>query len=46
MLADFYAHTFFDDPKAADAVEDEDFSIDEVASIIGANNPDDWEELK
>lgn len=44
-MADFYAHTFHDDPKAMDEVEDEDFNIDDVASIIGANDPGDWEEL-
>lgn len=45
MLADYYAHTYFDDPKAAETVEDDDFNIDDVASIIGAENPDDWEQL-
>lgn len=46
MLTDYYAHTYYDDPKAAEStVEDDDFNIDDVASIIGANNPDDWEEL-
>lgn len=45
MLADYYAHTFYDDPKAADAIEDDDFNPDDVASIIGASAPDDWEEL-
>lgn len=45
MLADYYAHTFYDDPKAADEVEDDDFNPDEVAQIIGATDPGDWEEL-
>ena len=47
MLADYYAHTYYDDPKAAEAVEDDDFDIDSVADQIGAGRaPDDWEDLK
>lgn len=46
MLADYYAHTYYDDPKAAEAIEDDGFDPDEVASIISANNQDDWEDLK
>jgi hypothetical protein len=45
MLADYYAHLFHDDPKSLEDVEDDDFNPDEVAELIGANNPDDWEEV-
>lgn len=45
MMADFWAHTFHDDPKAAEEIEDEDFDPSEVASQIGAEQPDDWEAL-
>lgn len=44
-MADYYAHLYWDDPKAADEVEDDDFNPDEVAELIGQNNPDDWEDL-
>lgn len=46
MLADYYAHTYYDDPKAVEEVEDEDFNVDEVADIIGADAPNDWEDLE
>ena len=49
MLADFWAHTFEDDPKALDEIEDEDFNPDDVADLIGAPppvEPDDWEDLR
>lgn len=47
MLADYYAHTYYDDPKAVEAVEDDDFDPDEVEAIIAANRqpPNDWEDL-
>ena len=45
MLADYYAHLFHDDPKALEAVEDDDFNPDDVAALIGANNPDEWEDV-
>jgi len=45
MLTDIWAHRFEQDPKLLSDVEDEDFDPDEVADIIGANNPDDWEDL-
>lgn len=46
-MADYWAHTFAEDPKAAEEVEDEDFNPDEVASLIGAPppEPNDWEDL-
>lgn len=53
MMADFYAHLYFDDPKAAEETfEDDDFDVDDVANIISApvaggegNHVDDWETL-
>lgn len=45
MLADYYAHLFFDDPKAAETVEDENFDQDAVAREIGFAG-DDWEDVK
>lgn len=44
-MADYWAHTFCDDPKAAEEVEDEDFDIDKVAELIAQSSPDDWEEV-
>lgn len=48
MLADYYAHLYHDDPKAADEVEDDEFDPDAVADLIGVGNKgmDDWEELE
>lgn len=46
MLADYWAHTYFEDPKAAEAVEDDDFDPDEVAELIGYREPNDWEDLQ
>ena len=48
MMADYFAHTYDNDPKAAEEVIDEDFDADDVASLIGADvlaNNDDWEDL-
>jgi uncharacterized membrane protein len=46
-MTDYFAHTFYDDPKAADEVVDDDFDPDDVARQIGAVQlPDDFEELK
>lgn len=52
MLADHWAHTYYEDPKALEMIEDEDFDPDEVANIIGAEQPpraeppvNDWETL-
>lgn len=51
-MADYFAHTFFDDPKAADEVVDDDFDPARVAEILGIDMPgqddplpDDWENL-
>lgn len=50
MLTDFWAHRFFEDPKAASAIEDEDFDADDVARQIGyvepSADPDDWEDVR
>lgn len=43
MLADYYAHLYTDDPKAADEIEDEDFDPESVAQMIG--HEDDWEDV-
>lgn len=49
MLTDYWAHTYFDDPKALSEYEDEDFDIDSVAAELGyeiEELPDDLEELE
>lgn len=47
MFADYYAHMYFNDPKAdTDTVEDDDFNPDDVEALINAKNPNDWETLK
>lgn len=44
MLTDYWAHHYFDDPKAQEEVEDEDFDLAaEVAKL--ESNPDDWETM-
>ena len=44
MLTDLYAYKFFEDPKASEEVEDEDFDLDaELAKL--ENDPDAWEPL-
>lgn len=48
MLTDYWAHTYYDDPKALEEVEDDDFDIDAVGDMIaGAKAPDvdDFEDL-
>lgn len=46
MFADFWAHTYFDDPKAIEnTVEDEDFDADDVARLIGADVPTEQEDI-
>lgn len=48
MLADYWSHTYEDDPKALEEVVDEDFDENDVARLIGADIPpegDDWEPL-
>lgn len=46
MLTDIWAHRYAEDPKLMDEVEDDDFNPDDVASIIGADGPGDWEDLE
>lgn len=43
-MTDYFAHKYFEDPKAAEEIEDEDFNPDEVENLI-KNRPDDWEQL-
>lgn len=47
MLSDYYAHQIYEDPKAADEVEDEDFDLQAELEKLerGEQSPDDWEEL-
>lgn len=48
MLADIWAHKFFEDPKALEEVEDEDFDPDDVARQLGYgddNLPNDFEDV-
>jgi hypothetical protein len=45
MLADIWAHRYADDPKLLDEIEDDDFNPDDVAARIGADLPDDFEDL-
>lgn len=45
MLTDIWAHRFKEDPKLLEEIEDDDFNPDDVAALIGAKDPDDWEEL-
>lgn len=44
MLEDFWAHHFFDNPKAEEAVEDEDFNLAEELAKLG-DLPDDFEDV-
>lgn len=44
MLTDYWAHTFFEDPKAAEEVEDDEFDLEaELAKL--EKNPEEWESL-
>lgn len=45
MTADFYAHRFYDDPKAAEQVEDDEFDLQAELEKLerGEGSPDDWE---
>ena len=45
MLEDYWMHTFYDDPKAADEIEDEDFDPEKVAELINQPLPNDFEPL-
>lgn len=41
-MTEYYANHFYENPKAQDEVEDEDFDLEaELAKL--ENNPDDWE---
>lgn len=41
MLTDFWAHHYFDNPKAAGDAEDADFDLDAEIKRM-EQNPDDW----
>lgn len=45
MLSEFWAHHFFDNPKAKDAVEDDEFSLEDELKALG-DDPNDWEDVK
>lgn len=45
MLEEFWAHHYFDNPKAAETVEDEDFNLADQLRELG-DDPDDWEDVK
>lgn len=42
MLAEYWAHRFYDDPKAAEEVTDEGFELNE---ILKAMEDDEWVEV-
>lgn len=45
MLTDYWAHYFYDNPKAEqDTVEDTDFDLQAELSRL-EENPDDWEPM-
>lgn len=44
MLTDYWAHHFYDNPKAADAIEDENFDLQAEIDLMN-ENPDDWDTL-
>lgn len=46
IMADYYAHLYYEDPKAAEIDEDDDFDPDAVESLLKNGNPDDWEDVK
>jgi hypothetical protein len=48
MMTDYFAHIYFDDPKAADEIEDDEFDVDSVASMIQSKKAplDDFENLE
>jgi len=44
MLTDYWAHYYFDNPKAQDEIEDDEFDLEaELAKL--EENPDEWETL-
>lgn len=45
MLADYWAHHYYDNPKAQETVEDEDFDLNDQLRQLG-DDPDDWEDVK
>lgn len=53
-MTDYWAHYYFDNPKAAEEVEDEDFSLEaeiarieaEAENLASRNDPSEWEDVK
>lgn len=45
MLEDFWSHHFYDNPKARDEVEDEDFDLDAEMQAL-EDDAGDWETLR
>ncbi len=49
MMTDYWAHHFYENPKARDEVEDEDFDFAQELARIEAegeqNDPGDWEDV-
>lgn len=55
MLADLYAHKFFDNPKAAEEFSDDDFDLEAELALLEAqaeedaepnlNDVSDWEDV-
>lgn len=46
MMTDYWAHHYYDNPKALEEVEDEDFNLDDEIARIEAeaenDDPDSW----
>lgn len=45
MLTDYWAHHYFENPKAHEEVEDEDFDQDAIMAEWAGGGGDDWETL-
>ncbi|BCP56318.1 hypothetical protein K32_49350 [Kaistia sp. 32K] len=43
MITDYWAHTFLDDPKALEEIEDEDFDMDAELAKMEAGH---WETIR
>lgn len=44
MMADYYGHHYFNNPKDLDEVEDEEFNLEAELAKLEAD-PDEWETL-
>ncbi len=45
MLAEFWAHHYYDNPKAREIVEDDDFNLEAELAELGDEFPDDMVDL-